>query len=67
MNAQLNYTLVQHRTAELRRAVARARIATEVPARRQRLRGRNTITRPSLEPEQGSVPLETGRAIGGAR
>lgn len=30
MNAQLNYTIVQHRSAELRRACERARIATEL-------------------------------------
>ena len=29
MNAQLNYTMVQQRSAELRRARERARIATE--------------------------------------
>ena len=36
MNAQLNYTMVQHRSDELRRARERARIATEAPARRRR-------------------------------
>ena len=54
MNAQLNYTMVQHRSAELRRAGERARLATEVPARRRRLRDQNTITRPSPEPWRGS-------------
>ena len=39
MNAQLNYMIVQQRSAELRRAGARARLATEVPARRRGLRG----------------------------
>jgi hypothetical protein len=67
MNAQLNYMVIQHRRAELRRAGERARTATKVPARRQRLRERNTITCPSLEPWQGSAALEAGRAIGSAR
>ena len=67
MNAQLNYTMVQHRSAELRRARERARIATEVPARRRRLRDQNTITRPSAEPGRGTIALEAERAIGGAR
>ena len=67
MNAQLNYTIVQHRSAELRRACERTRIATEVPARHRRLRGQNTITRPSAEPGRGTIALEAGRETGGAR
>ena len=67
MNAQLNYMMARHRSAELRRAGERARIATEVPARRRRLRDQNTITRPSAEPGRGTTALEAKRAIGGAR
>jgi hypothetical protein len=66
MNAQLNYTMVQHRSAELRRAGERARLATEVPARGRRLHDRNTMTRPSPEAWRGSAALEVERAIGGA-
>ena len=46
MNPQRNYMMVQHRSAELRRAGERARLATEVPARRRRLRDQHTITPP---------------------
>ena len=67
MNAQLNYTMVRHRSAELRRACERARIANEAPARRRRLRDQNTITRPSAELGRGTIALEAKRAIGGAR
>ena len=67
MNAQLNYTMVQHRSAELRRACERARIATEVPARRRRSRDQNTTTRSSAELGRGTIALEATRAIGGAR
>ena len=67
MNAQLNYTMVQHRSDELRRARERARIATEVPARRRRLRAQNPITRPSAEPARGTIALELEQAIGDAR
>jgi hypothetical protein len=67
MNAQLNYTMVQHRSAELRGARERARFATEVSARRRRLRDPNTITRSSAQPGRGTTALEVERAIGGAR
>ena len=67
MNAQLNHMMVQHRSAELRRACERERLATEVPARRRRSRDQNTITRPSTEPGRGTTALEVERAIGGAR
>ncbi len=67
MNAQLNYMMVQHRGAELRHAGKRARLVTELPARGGTLRGRNTITRPSPEPWQGSVALEAEHAVGGAK
>ena len=67
MNAQLNYTMVRHRSDELRRAGERALLVTEAPARRRRLRDRNTITRPRTEPGQARTALELERAIGGAR
>jgi hypothetical protein len=67
MNAQLNYTMVQHRSAELRRTLERARIAAEVPATRPRLRDQNTITHPNAGPERGRTALEGKRAIGGTR
>ena len=67
MNAQLNYTMVRHRSAELQRACELARMANEVPARRRRLRDQNTITRPSAELGRGTIALEAKRAIGGAR
>ena len=67
MNAQLNYTMVQHRSAERRRARERARIATEGTATRRRLREQNTMTRPSAEPGRGTITLEADRAIGGVR
>ena len=67
MNTQLNYMMVRHRSAELRRAGERARLATEVPARRRRLRDQNTITHPRTEPGRGRTALEVERAIGDAR
>ena len=67
MNTQLNYMMVQHRSAELRRAGERARLATEAPARRRRLRDRTTITGPSPEPGRARTALEVERAIGSAR
>jgi hypothetical protein len=67
MNAQLNYTMVQHRSAELRRTHERTLIATEVPARHRRLRDQNTITHPSAERGRGTIVLELERATGGAR
>ena len=67
MNAQLNYMIARHRSAELQRAGERTRIATEVPARRRRLRDQNTITHPSAERGRGMIALEVERAIGGAR
>jgi hypothetical protein len=67
MNPRLNYTMAQHRTAELRRAGERARLATEAPARGRRLRDQNTITRPTTEPRRAGTALEIERAIGGAR
>ena len=67
MNTQLNYMMVRHRSAELRRAGERARLATEVPARRRRLRDQTTITHPRTEPGRGRTALEVERAIGGAR
>jgi hypothetical protein len=71
MNAQLNYTMVQHRSDELRRARERARerarIATEAPASRRRSRDQNTITHPSAERERRTIALELERTIGGAR
>ena len=38
MHAQLNYLIARQRSAELRRAGERPRLAPEVPARRRRLR-----------------------------
>ena len=67
MNAQLNYMMARHRSAELRRAGERARMVTEVPARRRRLRDQNTITRPNAEPGRARAALEVEPAIGGAR
>jgi len=67
MNDQLNYMIARHRSAELQRAGERTRIATELPARRRRLRDPNPITRPSAEPRRRTTALEGKRAIGGAR
>ena len=67
MNAQLNYTMVQHRSDELRRARKRARIATEAPARPRRSRDQNTITHPSAEPRRRTIALELEPTIGGGR
>jgi hypothetical protein len=67
MNAQLNYVIARHRSAELQRADERTRIATEVPARRRRLRDQDTITRSSAEPGRLTTAVEGKRAIGGAR
>ena len=67
MNAQLNYMIARHRSAELQRAGERTRIATDVPAMRRRLRDQNTIAPPSAEPARGRAALEGKRAIGGAR
>jgi hypothetical protein len=67
MNAQLTYMMVQHRSAELRRAGERARLATEMPPRRRSLRDQNTITRPGAEPCGGATAFEAKRALGGAR
>ena len=67
MHTQLNHIMVQHRSAELARACERGRLATEVPARRRRLRDQNTIIRPRTEPGRGWSALEVERAIGGAR
>ena len=67
MNTQLNYMMARHRSAELRRAGERARLATEVPARRRGLRDLNTVTRPRTEPGRARTALEVERAIGGAR
>ena len=47
MNPQLNYMMVRHRNAEARRAGERARLASEVPARRRGFRHQNTITPPT--------------------
>jgi hypothetical protein len=67
MNPKLNYTMAQHRSADLRRAGERARLATEAPARGRRSRDQHTITRPSAGPRQASTALEVERAIGGVR
>lgn len=65
MSAQLNYTMVQHRSVELRRARERAQI--EAPARRRRLRNQNTVTGPRAEPGRKTISLELERTIGGER
>jgi hypothetical protein len=65
MNIQLDYMIVQQRSAELRRAGEQARLAAEAPARRRTLRDPNPITRPSAEPRRGRTALEVKRAIGG--
>jgi hypothetical protein len=67
MNAQLNHMMIQQRSAELRRAGERARLATQVSAGRRSLRGQNTVTRPDAEPGRRPTALEVDRAIGGAR
>jgi hypothetical protein len=67
MNAQVNYMIPRHRSAELRRAGERTRIATDAPAMRRRLRDQSTVTPPSAEPAPGRTALEGKRAIGGAR
>jgi hypothetical protein len=66
MNPQLNYMMVQHRSAELRRAGERSRIASEVPARRRGLRDRNRITGPCTESRRGMTAVDVERAIGSA-
>jgi sulfide:quinone oxidoreductase len=66
MNAQLNDTMAQHRSAEQRRGGEQARIATEVPAMRGRSRDYAPITRPRVEPGRTSTALEAGRPMGGA-
>jgi hypothetical protein len=67
MNAQLNYMIARHRSAEPRRAGERARLATEVSERRRRLRDQNPITPPGAEPGRGRTALAGKRAIGGSR
>ena len=67
MNPQLNYMMVQHSSAELRGAGERARLATEVPARRRRLRDQHTITPPFGEPCRGMTAFDVERATWGAR
>ena len=67
MNAQVNYMMVRQRSAEVQRTGERARLATQVPARRHRLRIQNTITRPSAEPGRGTTAVEIARQLGGAR
>ena len=64
MNVQLNYVMVQQRSAELRRAGERAQPATRM---RRSLRDQNTITRPGAEPGRGTTALEVEYAIGGTR
>ena len=67
MNAQLKYMMVQQRSAELRRAGERARLATQVAARRRGSRNQHPIIRRSAEPRRGTTALEVERAIGGTR
>jgi hypothetical protein len=67
MHAQLNCMIIQHRSAELRGAGERARLATEMPARRRTLRGQNRVTRSSAEPGRGQIAREVELTIGGAR
>jgi hypothetical protein len=67
MNTELLSTMAQQRGTELRRAGEQARLATEVPARRRRLRDPNPTARPSNEPWRARTALEVERAIGGAR
>ena len=66
MNPQLNYLMVQHRTAAAQRAGERARLAAQLHAGRRSLRDQNTIIRPSTEPSRG-IALEVERAVRGAR
>jgi hypothetical protein len=67
MNAQRTYMMVQHRSAELRHAGKRARLATEMPRRRRSLRDQNTITGPGGEPCGGATAFELSGALGGER
>jgi hypothetical protein len=67
MLAQLNYTIFQYRSADLRRTSERARYATEVTVRRHRLRHQYPITRPGAKPWRGTPALEVDRTTGGAR
>ena len=67
MNARLTYMMVQYRSAELRRAGERARLATEMPRRPRSLREQNTITGPGAEARGGATAFEAKRALGGAR
>jgi hypothetical protein len=66
MHAQLHYMMFQYRGAELRRAGERARLATEVTARRRRRRARNPIIRSSAELWRRTA-LDAERTSGGAR
>jgi hypothetical protein len=67
MNARLTYMIVQYRSAELRRAGERARLATEMRRRRRSLREQNTITGPGAEPCGGAAAFKAKRALWGAR
>jgi hypothetical protein len=67
MNPKLNYVMAQHRSAELRRGEERARLASEVPARRGIFGDRNTTTRPCSGPRRGMTALKSERAVGGTR
>jgi hypothetical protein len=67
MNTLLNSMMVQDRNAELRRAGERARLATEVPETRRRLRDQNRNSHLRTEPGRGRTALEVERAIAGTR
>jgi hypothetical protein len=71
MYVQLNYVMFQYRSAELRRAGEQTRLATEVTARRRRLRARNPITPVSAQPgrrsSRGAAALEVEPAMGSKR
>jgi hypothetical protein len=67
MAAQFNYTMFQYRSAELRRGGDGARHATEMAAKRRRLRHQNLITRPGAKPWRGAPALDVYRTTGGAR
>ena len=62
MNTYLYYTMNQQREVELRRAAERARLATEVPGRRHKMRDPAPVLR-----RRDMTVLDVEQASGGAR
>jgi hypothetical protein len=71
MNAQLNYMIARHRSAELQRAGEQARLAREADAGRRKLPDPRSITCVSAQSAprspRGISALEIERAIGSER